>query len=122
MDFSTFFLNSCFFIRLDRKAIIEKHLSNVTLNLTSNDWEKILDATDGFSGADLSHLVNAVGMAPIREIHSRYWKLKSGMSLTQTHSICTYTNSLSYNCSPTILLHLKGLLNILMKERNFCYA
>ncbi|RXG69295.1 Vacuolar protein sorting-associated protein 4 [Armadillidium vulgare] len=58
--------------RNDRKLILQKYLASECLCLTLQDWERILDFTDGYSGADLRHVVITTVMIAIKEVHMKY--------------------------------------------------
>ncbi|CAL4076149.1 unnamed protein product [Meganyctiphanes norvegica] len=62
--------------RESRQAIISHHLNS--LELTESEWSQLLDATDGYSGADISHMTMAASFQPIRELHTnRFWTFTS---------------------------------------------
>lgn len=66
-----------------RRGIISKHFSEVSLHLTDSDWQTLLDATEGYSGADLAHLATTAAFLPIRELQSaRFWRFTADNKIT----------------------------------------
>ncbi|XP_064086808.1 uncharacterized protein LOC135201642 isoform X5 [Macrobrachium nipponense] len=73
--------------REGRRQIISKQFTSVPLQLTDADWIKLLDATEGYSGADLTHLTMAAAFQPIRELQSsRYWRFTKDNKITPCSS------------------------------------
>lgn len=70
-----------------QRAIISKHFSVVPLQLTDSDWQTLLDATEGYSGADLTHLATTAAFHPIRELQSaRFWRFTADNKITPCSS------------------------------------
>lgn len=73
--------------REGRRTIISKQFSTVPLKLTDSEWLNILDATEGYSGADLTHLAMAAAFQPIRDLQSsRFWKFTYDNKITPCSS------------------------------------
>ncbi|XP_068243182.1 uncharacterized protein [Palaemon carinicauda] len=69
--------------REGRRQIISKQFTNTPLQLTDLEWIQLLDATEGYSGADLTHLTMAAAFQPIRELQSsRYWRFTNDNKIT----------------------------------------
>uniref|UniRef100_A0A0P4WHX2 AAA+ ATPase domain-containing protein n=1 Tax=Scylla olivacea TaxID=85551 RepID=A0A0P4WHX2_SCYOL len=66
-----------------RRAIISKHFTTTPLQLTDSDWQTLLDTTEAYSGADLTHLATTAAFMPIRELQSaRFWRFTSDNKIT----------------------------------------
>ncbi|KAK7072852.1 hypothetical protein SK128_007830 [Halocaridina rubra] len=73
--------------RETRLAIISGQFRNSPLQITDSDWMKLLDATEGYSGADLTHLTMAAAFQPIRDLQSsRFWKFTTDNKITPCSS------------------------------------
>ncbi|KAG0719810.1 Vacuolar protein sorting-associated protein 4 [Chionoecetes opilio] len=69
------------------RAIISKHFSMGPLQLTDSEWQVLLDATEGYSGADLTHLATTAAFLPIRELQSaRFWRFTADNKITPCSS------------------------------------
>ena len=51
-----------------RKAMLQKLLENEKHDLTEANFDSITRKTEGYSGADISHLAQAAAMQRIREL------------------------------------------------------
>jgi ATP-dependent 26S proteasome regulatory subunit len=52
---------------------------NSALGGCSVDWSMVVDNTEGFSGADISHLAQTAMIIPVRELKdTRFWSITSG--------------------------------------------
>ena len=64
--------------RLDSSDISMLAISAINHRYDS-DWQTLLDATEGYSGADLTHLATTAAFHPIRELQSaRFWRFTAG--------------------------------------------
>ncbi|XP_045623974.1 uncharacterized protein [Procambarus clarkii] len=73
--------------RKGRRTIISNQFSTVLLHLTDSEWLTLLDATEGYSGADLTHLTMAAAFQPIRDLHSsRFWRFTNDNKITPCSS------------------------------------
>jgi len=52
-----------------RKQLLKHLLTKQEHNLKANDFEWIANATDGYSGSDLTALAKDAAMGPVRELH-----------------------------------------------------
>lgn len=50
-----------------RQSMIQHYLAELDWNLNTEDWEKILSHTTGFSGSDLARVCKEAAMIPVRE-------------------------------------------------------
>ena len=63
-----------------RRAILEREFPGVSL--LPQEWTQVLEATKGFSGADLKHMAMQAAFLPIRELHTaRFWEFTKGGTL-----------------------------------------
>lgn len=53
--------------RKDRKKIVQRLLSDVDYDITSNQLDELALATEGWSGSDLESMTREAVMAPVRE-------------------------------------------------------
>ncbi|XP_063599374.1 uncharacterized protein LOC134775741 [Penaeus indicus] len=73
--------------RESRRAIISSQFKTAPLDLTDPEWTNLLDTTEGFSGADLTHLAMAAAFFPIRELQtSRFWRFTHDNKITPCSS------------------------------------
>jgi len=69
-----------------RLSLIKKLMKQVDCSLSSGDFQRILDLTQGYSSADLSSLCKEAAMMPIREISpEKLMKLKDS---THVRKVC----------------------------------
>ena len=58
-----------------RQELIKIHLGDVLVDLSINEWERLLDMTEGYSGSDIATCVSDALLEPIRGLHQAvYWK------------------------------------------------
>jgi len=58
-----------------RKSLFKIHLGNVSVDLKTKDWERLLDLTEGYSGSDLSTCIADALLEPVRHLqHTAFWK------------------------------------------------
>ena len=55
-----------------RKGQIQKLLQTVSVKISNNEMDQIVEKTQGYSSADLTALVKDVAMAPLREIQPEH--------------------------------------------------
>ncbi|XP_042230389.1 suppressor protein of bem1/bed5 double mutants-like isoform X2 [Homarus americanus] len=73
--------------REGRRAIISSQFSSLPLQMTDSDWTNLLNATEGYSGADLMHLTMAAAFQPIRDLQSsRFWRFTDDNKITPCSS------------------------------------
>lgn len=60
-----------------RHSILHKLLNSVACNLTSRDFDKLVQKTEGFSAADISALASDIALNPIRELDPKSILTKS---------------------------------------------
>ncbi|XP_069951126.1 uncharacterized protein [Cherax quadricarinatus] len=73
--------------REGRRTIISSQFGRVPLHLTDSEWQTLLDSTEGYSGADLTHLTMAAAFQPIRDLHSsRFWRFTDDNKITPCSS------------------------------------
>eukprot|EP00112_Aurelia_sp_Birch-Aquarium-sp1_P005435 Seg1617.10 transcript_id=Seg1617.10/GoldUCD/mRNA.D3Y31 product="Vacuolar protein sorting-associated protein 4A" protein_id=Seg1617.10/GoldUCD/D3Y31 len=61
-----------------RKELFLIHLKSVPVNITDEEWEKLLELSEGYSGSDLSTCVSDALFEPVRELESSvFWKWNS---------------------------------------------
>jgi len=51
-----------------RKSLIENKINGVASSLSSEDLNKVVELTDGYTGADLVALIKEAAMQPLREV------------------------------------------------------
>lgn len=52
----------------ERKQIMQLLTINTSLSITDNDWQLIIDKTEGYSGSDLTNVVRNALNAPLTEL------------------------------------------------------
>ncbi|XP_042888578.1 suppressor protein of bem1/bed5 double mutants-like isoform X2 [Penaeus japonicus] len=73
--------------RESRRAIISSQFKTTPLELSDPEWTSLLDTTEGFSGADLTHLAVAAAFFPIRELQTcRFWRFTHDNKITPCSS------------------------------------
>lgn len=61
-----------------RRELFSIHLQSVPVEITSGEWEEILEVSKGYSGSDLSSCVADAMFEPVRELESaKFWKWNS---------------------------------------------
>ena len=61
-----------------RKELFLIHLKSVPVNITDEEWDKLLQLSEGYSGSDLSTCVSDALFEPVRELeNSVFWKWNS---------------------------------------------
>lgn len=69
--------------RESRRDIISRQFRTSPLQITDSDWITLLDNTEGYSGADLTHLTMAAAFQPIRDLQSsRFWRFTRDNKIT----------------------------------------
>ena len=55
-------------------------MTQVSANLSEEEWEILVQKTDGFSGSDIATCAADAVLQPIRELESsKYWKYDEGI-------------------------------------------
>ena len=81
-----------------RKRMFELHIGNTATELSTKDYSTLVDMTDGYSGADISIVVQKALMMPIRKVQSAtHFKYAQGPSPSNPDSI---VNDLLTPCGP----------------------
>ena len=61
-----------------RRELFSIHFQSVPVNMTNEEWERILVISEGYSGSDLSTCVADAMFEPVRELESsKFWKWNS---------------------------------------------
>lgn len=59
----------------ERNELFKLFLKNCDLNINVDIWQHIIDNTEGFSGSDISHLVQQAKSIPVLELQdTKIWK------------------------------------------------
>jgi len=62
-----------------RLSLIKIHLEDTTVNLSDEEWNKLVDQLDGYSGSDIRSVVVGTLYEPVRCIQSAcHWKQNCG--------------------------------------------
>ena len=69
--------------------ILKLHVSQVPVKLSEEEWDKLVQKTEGFSGSDIATCTADAVLQPIRELESaEYWKYDKGKLLHNDLVIC----------------------------------
>ena len=63
-----------------RLEILKLHVTQVSVKLSKEDWDVLVEKMEGFSGSDIATCVADAILQPIRELESsKYWKYDEGI-------------------------------------------
>lgn len=66
-------------IREARLKILKLHVTQVPVKLNEEEWDRLVQNTEGFSGSDIATCTADAVLQPIRELElAKYWKYDKG--------------------------------------------
>ena len=70
-----------------RLKILKLHVTQVPVKLSEEEWDSLVQKTEGFSGSDIATCAADAVLQPVRELESsNYWKYDKGKLMHNVNS------------------------------------
>lgn len=98
-----------------REALINHKLKDVHKNLSEEDMKKLIQMTEGYSGADIAALVQEAAMNPVREIPTEHLLNIKDMSEIRPVQLKDFETAMK-SVTPTVTMHCLATFEQWRKE------